>query len=458
MLIIKNAQISTGHSNDTRKADIYIDGEKFSKIKDAGSRLPKNADVIDAGGLLAIPGAIDPHVHLFTPGMEEFENFEHGTKAAARGGVTTVIDMPELCLPHVTNKKNLEEKLATVKKQAHVDFALWGGVSKNSMKDEWWHDSMSELLEAGVTSFKTYLISNMDTFQDLSIIELGQVMQHAKKIGALVGLHAEEKDLIETRTEELKKEGKNSLFDYYFSRSDPAEKEGVAIGLHLAKQTGCSLHIVHVGSRAALEVIKRAKELGVDVTAETCPHFLEFTYKDFEKYGSLIKTMPVVKTAEDRDALWQGLADGSIDFVSTDHAPCPIEKKQTGSCWTDFGGVPGLQFIFPYLFSEGFKKKRLTLARLIEVTSKAQAKRFGLYPKKGALKAGSDADLILIDPKKSLKIKKEDLESKAKWTPLEGREFKGQITKTILRGKTIYDRDRGVVCKAGYGGWVRRDK
>jgi len=458
MLVIKDALISTGNLNDTQKVSIFIDGEIISKVEESDVSIPEGAEVIDAAGLLLLPGGIDPHVHFDTPGYEDREDFQHGTEAAAAGGVTTIIDMPDTSIPSITNTGNLQQKLDVIQDQAAVDFALWGGVSHNSMIEEYWHDSMAELWETGVVGFKVYLISGMETFKELSIIEMGQVMQHATKLGALIGLHAEEKDIVQTRTEELQKQKKNTLQDYYFSRSDPVESQGVSIGIHLARQTKCTLHIVHVGSATAAEVIARSKAMGVDLTAETCPHYLHFTYDDFEKLGSMIKTSPVVKTRMDRDGLWVALEDQTLDFVATDHAPCPMKEKQTGSCWSDYAGLPGVETRLPYLFSFGYMKKRLTLARFIEVTSSGAAKRFGIYPRKGAIQIGSDADFVLIDPSAIWTIKGEDLHSKAKWTPFDGLSINGKILKTILRGKMVFDSEKGLTGPKGFGQWIKRIK
>lgn len=455
MLIIKNAKISTGAENETRKVSIIIEGEKISAIEDSSFPVPKGVEIIDAKGNLVLPGAIDPHVHFNTPGYEQHEDFAHGSRAAAAGGVTTVIDMPDTSVPPVTSRLALETKLAAIKEEACVDYALWGGVSANSMREEWWHDSMVELWEDGVVGFKTYLISSMSTFRELSLMQLGQVMQHAKKIGAVVGLHAEERDMITSKTDELQRAGKNSLFDYYFSRSDPAEKQGIAIGIHLAKYTGARLHIVHLSSSSGAGLIRRAKLMEMDISAETCPHYLQFTYKDFDKYGALIKTAPVVKTESDRAGLWEALKDNTIDFLATDHAPSSVEEKKTGSAWTDYNGIPGVQLLLPYIFSEGYSSGRITLARLIEITSKGAAKRFGIYPQKGAIQKGSDADLVFIDESKQWKISGKDLLSKGKWSPLEGMVLKGKIVKTMLRGKFVYEAGR-VTAKKGYGKFLKR--
>ena len=205
-----------------------------------------------------------------------------------------------------------------------------------------------------------------------------------------------------------------------------------------------------------MQLIAWLKEMDVDVTTETCPHYLIFTCDDLAELGSLIKTAPVVKTAADRTALWTGLIEGMIDFLATDHAPCPLKEKQTGSGFNDYGGMPGNQLMLPFAFSEGYMKGRFSLARLIEVTSSNAAKRFGLYPRKGVLQKGSDADIALIDAKGHWDVKGSDLESKAKWTPFEGRRLDGRVVATLVRGEPVYTFEKGVVGGPGYGKWIKR--
>ena len=457
MLFIKNAKISTGVGNETRNVDVTIDGERFVSINDAGSSAPPDgAEVIDASGLLMLPGAIDAHVHFDTPGFESREDFSHGTQAAAAGGVTTVIDMPDTSLPPVTDVAKLHTKLAAISPQAYVDFALWGGVSGNAVRELGWLDNIEDLYREGVVGFKTYLISGMDTFRELSFMELGQVMAKANELGALVGLHAEEGRQIRERTKKLQADGKNSLEDYYASRAEPAEIDGITIGIALAKSTHAKLHIVHLASGSGANLIALARHSGIDVSAETCPHYLAFTHDDFAKLGAYLKTAPVVKNISDRDALWSALEAGDIDFLATDHAPAPDDQKNTGSAWTDYGGIPGVELMLPFAFSEGYKKGRFSLARLVEVTSSAAAKRFGFFPKKGAISTFSDADFVLIDPNGVTFVDGKKLHSKAKWSVFEGTKFEGKIVATYLRGKKVFDANLDIVGSAGYGKWLRR--
>ncbi|MBU4484936.1 amidohydrolase family protein, partial [bacterium] len=401
---------------------------------------------------------VDPHVHFDTPGFEFREDFAHGSRAAISGGVTTVIDMPCTSIPSVTTVDNLKTKLNVIEKMAYCDYALWGGVSKQLMREEWWMDEMKALWGFGVVGFKTYMISGMQEFSALSTIELGQVMQHAHDINAIVGLHAEDPDEIYEREKECLKENKNTIMDYYYSRSDPAESNGILLGCHLATQAKCKLHIVHLGSGNGLDVIIRTRLMGGDISTETCPHFLEFSCDDFKKFKSILKTAPVIKTKADRKWMWQGLYDKTIDFVATDHAPCPVEDKNTGNVWTDYGGLPHVEFMLPYLFSEGYGKGKVSLARLVEITSTNAAKRFNLYPTKGSIEVGSDADLVVIDPARKWKVDAAKMKSKGKFTPFDGRKFTGSVEKTILRGKVVFDAKDGIVGDAGFGRWTKRNR
>jgi len=455
MIVITNATISKGKENETDACHIVVEGERIKEILPLTSKYPSDADIIDAKGLLVLPGAIDPHVHFNTPGFTEREDFETGTRSAAAGGVTTVIDMPDTSVPSVTDKKNLDVKLSVIEKMAVVDFALWGGVSGNAYRAGTWQKAMQDLRQSGVVGFKCYLISGMAEFVHLMPLDLIEVMRFAKEIGVLVGLHAEDREMVVSRQAQMQTAGRRDPLAYYEARKDPAEENGVKQVMAIARETNASVHVVHVGSGAAAAVIAEAKKDGFDVTGETCAHYLEFNNGDFEKLGSVLKTAPVVKTRKDNELLWDALKLGVLDFFASDHAPCLKKDKETGSIWTDYGGISGTELLLTYAFSEGYLKGKFTLARLIEVTSKNAAKRFGLYPRKGEITVGSDADIVFIDPKKKWKVIGEKFESKGKLTPFEGKEFTGKVVRTMVRGQTVYEDGKGIVAKAGTGRWIR---
>lgn len=457
MILIKDATISTGKGNDTRDVHIFVDGELISDIIDAASPIPEGANVIDASGLLVLPGAIDPHVHFDTPGYTEREDFEYGTKAAAAAGVTCVIDMPDTSVPPVTDLASLKSKLSVIENMAVVDFALWGGISGNSFRKGNWRARLKNMKKEGVVGFKAYLLSGMRTFEHLYPLELVEVMRFAKEIDVQIGLHAEDREMVTRQTAALQTAERFDAKAYYESRCDPAEASGIRQGVVIASETGCKLHIVHVGSADGAKDIVAARNDGADITFETCAHYLAFSKNDLIERGSIVKTAPVVKTKDDSKKLWEMIANGDVDFIASDHAPCTYEEKNTGSIWTDYAGMPGTELMFPYVLSEGYFGAKITLARLIELTSKNAAKRYGIDKYKGGIEKGKHADFVFIDTNKTKMIKGADLHSKGNLTPFEGREFKGRIMKTICRGEVAYDDENDICVKPGFGRFIKRE-
>ncbi len=443
-MIIKNGHIALPGQQEFVSRDIEINRGKIVNI---GENL-QGKEIMDASGLQVFPGAIDPHVHFDDPGYTEREDFYHGSCAAASGGVTTVIDMPCTSIPPVTSLNNLQNKLNIVSKKSVIDFGFHGGISKQVF-DKNYKETIAELADH-VMGFKCYLISGMDTFQSLSVDELAAVMAEIKKHNRPVLLHTEDRETVEALTRQEKAEG-NDWINYYRSRPGKAEILGVQNAIKAAEHTGCELHIVHIGTGKAATLLKDV----VNVTGETCPHYLEFNYKDFERIGGSLKTAPVVKTAEDSEQLWDCLMNGTLDYVASDHAPAPASQKNTDSAWTDYSGIPGTGTLFPYLYSEGFIKRKMSLNRFLEITAENASKRFGIFDRKGAIKVGKDADLIFVDPKQNWRVKGTDFYSKGKITPFDDMIFTGKVMKTMVRGNMVYDAQRGIVTESGYGEFLR---
>lgn len=444
-MIIKNGAVALPGREKPEAVDIRI---RDGKIVELGETLSGDEEIIEARGLLVLPGGIDPHVHFDDPGFTDREDFAAGSRFAASGGITTVIDMPCTSIPPVTTVANLEEKLKVVEKKAVIDYGFYGGVCPQSM-GEGYPENFRELSRI-VFGFKTYFISVMELFSALNHFQFRTVLERAAELGTMVLLHAEDYSYVAAATEYLMARGKDPI-DYYNSRPEAAEILAVRTALELAEEAGADLHLVHLstGKAAGLAAASSA-------TCETCPQFLEFTLDDFIEKGSALKVTPPVKRPGNREALWNFLAAGGIDFVSSDHAPCPAEGKKTGSVWTDYAGIPGTGTLLPYLFSEGYLKGRLTLKRLVEVTSESAARRYGLYPMKGAIEAGTDADLVLIDPGQGGKVTGADFLSQGHITPFEGREFSGRVMETIVRGKTVYRSGDGILVDGGYGRFLTR--
>lgn len=406
--------------------------------------------VIDAKGLITLPGGIDAHVHFDTPGFTEREDFLHGSMSAAAGGITTVIDMPCTSLPPVTNGKNFDLKFEAIKDSSVVDFALYGGIDARRFDD--YIKCMDELAERKVKGFKTYFVSGMDTYPRVTKYEFSHILEHSLNLNLPVLLHAEDFATINSLEKEY-----SSMADDYLKyckiRPEAAEINAVKEAVFIANHVNDNLHIVHVGSARAAAVVNNLNE-NSKITYETCPHYLAFTQDDFKTKGSSLKTAPVVKSQYDKENLWNYLIEGRCSFVSSDHAPSTLKEKNTGAFGSDYGGIPGTQTMLPYLFSEGYIKRNMPLKRLYEAVAVNPAKRYNIYPQKGALKINSDADITFINQNESMVFTKDKLLSKGETTPFDGEEFTGKIMLTILRGKIIYHDNCGITINKGYGKYI----
>ncbi|MEJ2634785.1 MAG: allantoinase AllB [Calditrichia bacterium] len=412
-----------------------------------------------AGGWLLIPGAVDSHVHFNTPGFEDREDFEHGSLAAVHGGVTTVIDMPCTSLPPVTTSENLQRKAAALENRSFADYVFWGGVRGNDFREgRDIGNQIRELAGAGVAGFKTYLISGMETFGDLTPEEMRQAAGWIRKTGLPMAVHAEDRNLVLSRRSRLQAENRRDWRAYCQARDNLAESTAVETVIRIARETGVRLHIVHLSSKEGLEKVRAAQQDGLPVTAETCPHYLHFTQKDFEnpRISAFLKTAPPVKTEADREALWEGLRNGSLLFVTTDHAGCnPEREKSSPDFWQVYGGIPGVEHRVPFLFSEGFLKNRLSLQQSVDLLSANAARYFGLYPQKGSLQIGSDADFALLNLWESVTVKAREMHSKGKYTPFEGITFNARVERTWLRGKVVAQAAGKAEAVSGFGQRIR---
>jgi len=472
-MILKNCYIYDELTGQEKLVDFLVDGkimavkEELSKTVSIENKITvkltdldrtkiaeinKHSEkyILDCEGMITIPGGIDPHVHFNTPGFTHREDFYHGSMSAAAGGVTTVIDMPCTSLPPVTDGKNFDEKFAAIKNESVIDFGLYGGVCADNFDQ--FAQSMEELAAKKVRGFKTYFVSGMKTFPQVSLVQFELILKKAKELNLPVLLHAEDADVISNMTKIYEKTNDDYL-RYCNSRPAQAEVTAVANAIKIAKSVDGNLHIVHVASSEAAKIVNQVRN-EYNVTYETCPHYLYFTQDDFEIKGSLLKTAPVAKFKKDQDELWKFLENGSCNFAASDHAPAPLNEKQTGSFWKDYGGIPGVQTLIPVVFSEGYKKQKLVLKRFIEVISTNAAKRFNLYPQKGSLQVGSDADFAIINPNISWKFETNQLLSKGKTSPFDNETFNGKVVLTILRGKIIYSDVDGIAVEKGFGRYL----
>jgi len=427
--------------NGTRKADVLYD-ERIEAILPCGEG---SADeVTDATGCLLLPGAIDSHVHFNDPGFPEHEDFASGTAAAAAGGVTTVVDMPCTSLPPVVTVPALENKLHHIAPKAYVDYALWGGVNGGEKPhiDELWH--------AGVVGIKLYTVSGMHTYPALDYIAIGLLLDFYPHV--LQAFHAEDPAML-AREAAIERDWTDFA---QWSAMRPAKAELLAVQLILNHTRG-RVHIVHVGAAAAAQAILIARRRGVDVTWETAPHYLAFTANDLRELRGRLKTAPPVKTPADRDFLRACLIDGRLDWVASDHAGCNWATEKTSDDLREvYNGIPGVQWQLPWLASEFLSTGLITPARLAEVTSGAPARRLGLYPRKGCLAPGSDADFVLLDCSRPWVANEQNLLCRGKYSPFNGRTFACRVARTIVRGRTVYEDGAGLMGERGWGMWQRR--
>lgn len=453
--IIKNAMIPQG--NRLVKANILIDNGVIVGIT---NQTISAKNEIDAESCMVLPGCIDSHTHFMDPGFTHRETFETGCRAAAYGGITTAIDMPCCSVPSVRGTAEMQNKLEAIQPQALIDFALWGGVTGEDVRENKHYRIVREQTDAGVVAFKVYMTPSVPTYPRVTDPEMLEAFKAVAAVGLPVGIHAENFAMTDFYTRKMIEEGRIDAPAWSEARSILAEKVAIQLGISFAEDCGARLHIVHMSTGIGAILVGEAKKRGLDVTSETCPHYLVLDYQEaMSEYGAFAKIAPPLRTRSDNQLLWEGLANGSVDFIATDHAPYEIATEKAGenmTVWTAFPGIPGVETMVPVLVSEGYNKGRLTLGQLVDVLSRNAAIHYGLYPKKGAMEIGSDADFTIIDMDREWIINKEDAQSMAKYTPLHNMRIKGKVVKTIVRGNAIFDEAEGITVKPGYGKFVRR--
>ncbi len=441
-LVIRNARLTLPEG--IIRGELAVEEGRISEI--AASGLPKADREIDAKEKIVMPGVIDVHVHFYDRYYLPREDFQSGSAAAAAGGVTSVIMMP-LDTPMLT-PRTVKTTIKLGQKESLIDFALHAGnMTAESIKD------IPQLASLGIKSFKAFTCAPYG----IKDRKLGELMTAIKNVDGTIFVHAEDDKVLQEQTERLLKEGRKDPLAHAESRPNEAEEKAVEKVIKLSQRTGCKLHLAHITTRQGAELVKKAKRKRTSLTAETSPHYLFFTQDDMKRLGPYLKVNPALKTGEDRAALWNALAKGVIDIVATDHAPGTKEEKEIGweNIWTAQIGIPGVETLLPLMLGEGVAKGRLTLERLIDALCTKPAKTFGLYPRKGVIREGSDADLVLVDLKKEVTITAEKLHYKVGWTPYEGVGVKGTPVMTISRG-TIVAEDGGVVGKPGHGQFLSR--
>jgi len=445
--VFKNGKIVT--PNGVFRGGIAVEGGKIAVIgKD--EVMPKADTVIDLSGKVVLPGIIDNHVHFGSRvGDPEREDYKSGTQAAAASGITTIADMPT-GVPGVLDAEHFEEKREMAEKYAYVDFALYGGAGHDN------NDALQGMADAGCVAFKTYMVgsSGYSCGNDHKILRL---LRAAAKTGVVTGWHCENGLLINPLVEKLQEEGRVDPMAHVESRPNYTEYEAISKLILFNRIAGATLHIIHLSTKEGLALIKTAKAEGMKITAETCPHYLLTTSEYMEKVGPFAKIIPPLRSEEDRLAMWRGLAEGTIDYICSDHAPHPKSNKMAGwkNIWEAGNGNPGTETLLPTMLDQ-VNKGDLTLEKLAYHLSARPAQVFKMYPKKGSLIVGTDADITVVDMDAEWTIKAENMYSKSRETSMfEGWNVKGKPVMTVVRGELVAE-DGVVVGEQGYGKFQRR--
>jgi allantoinase len=436
--------------------DILIRDGRVSALVEPGA---SSADEeIDAAGLLAMPGVVDAHVHFNDPGRADWEGWTNGSRGAAAGGVTTVIDMPLNSLPPVLDGAAFDLKRDAGERASLVDFALWGGLVGTDPAP------LHELAARGAVGVKAFLCdSGVPDFAALADDELAPAMRAAASAGLLVAVHAEDAGLVRDATDRVRASGRRDPGAWVASRPALAEARAVGRACTAAASSGARLHIVHLCAVEALGAIGVSRAAGTDVTVETCPHYLLFDDADVLVHGPLLKCAPPIRDRANREALWDAFSGGRIDLVASDHSPCPAAAKEPGrdDIFAAWGGVSGVQSLLPAVFTEARRRagRALDTRKIAGFVawrlSARPAERFRLA-RKGAIKVGADADIVLFDPDREWTLEPAAVQTRSGLTPYAGRRFTGAVVRTIVRGTTVFD-GGGFPATPGHGRFIAAD-
>jgi len=453
-LLIANGEVVT--ESGITAVDIAIRDGRIAAL--LSSDTPAEAsERLDASGKLILPGAIDIHFHCRAPAYPERGDFATETRAAAAGGVTTIFEMP-ISKPCCATGDIFRARKALAQEQTYVNFGLYAAPGLLDVGE------IEAMIAEGAIAFKIFMTSapagRDDEFEGLCLPEIPQLYQALRLVAEtdlVVSVHAENNALLEWHMQQLKAANRNDVPAHGESRPPHVEALAVASLFTLNESIGANLHIAHVSSREALEVVRRFQRTGSTATAETCPHYLFFTEADLERVGPYAKINPPLRKPDDQTALWEGLRDGTLMAVTTDHSPFTVEEKERArtDIWRTPPGAPGVEELLPGMMNAALEGK-LSIEEAVNLISTNGAKRFGIYPRKGVIAVNADADLVIYDPESSTTIHQDMLFSKARACDklYEGMTFRGKVLRTIVAGKTVF-KDGEITGEPGWGQFVR---
>jgi allantoinase len=424
-LVIRGRGVVT--PDGVRSASVHVAAGRIVKLG-VWDDAPEGIPVVDAGESLVMPGLVDTHVHMNEPGRTDWEGFETGTRAAAAGGVTTILDMPLNSIPATTTVDALEIKRKAAREKSVVNVEFIGGVVPGNAGD------LEGLRDAGVRAFKCFLSpSGVDEFPAVTEHDLREAFPVLARLGLPLMVHAEDPARL------LPGRGSSRKYtDYLATRPVVAEHEAITLLVRLMEWCPTPVHIVHLSSASSLDIVRIARAKGLPLTVETCPHYLTFAAEEIPNGATEYKCAPPIRDKTERDAMWQALIAGDIDLVASDHSPCPPAMKATkGDFFSAWGGIASLQLSLPAVWT-GARARGLKPNRIAQWMSAATARLAGLQSQKGALAAGYDADIVLWDPEPRFVVNPATLLHRHKLTPYAGRELFGKVSATYVGGRRIF--------------------
>jgi allantoinase len=412
------------------RADVAVaDGRVAEVAPEVGGDA---AASIDATGCHVLPGVVDPHVHFNDPGRAAWEGFATGSTAFAAGGGTLFIDMPLNASPPTVNAAAFDAKVRAATNSSRTDFALYGGLVPGNASE------LPELAARGVAGFKAFMCSSgIEDFTSVDEATLRRGMEVAASLGLPVLVHAENETLTAALTREALAAGRTGISDFLASRPVQAELDAIRAALALAADTGCPLHVVHVSCGAGVTLVAEARARGVDVTCETCPHYLVLTDADVERLGAVAKCAPPLRPPDVQAGLWRAVLGGDVAFVGSDHSPAPESMKTSKNFFQVWGGISGVQTTLGLMLEEGHARRGLALADVVRLTSRAAVDRFRLGDR-GRIAPGFVADLAVVDVAHAALLAAADLHDRHRLSPYLGRVLRGRVRRTLVRGRTVF--------------------
>jgi len=412
---------------------VLVEGQRIVEVVPR-NQIPRSVPITDFGDLAILPGLVDSHIHINEPGRTEWEGFRMATRAAAAGGYTMLVDMPLNCVPATTSPEALAVKRKAAQGQCHVDWAAWAGLVPENL------EQIIPLASACVSGFKCFLIHpGIDEFTMVNEDHLRAALPNLKKTGLPLLAHAELPGPIDSATEAWMQADWRVYKTYLNSRPDEAELSAVELLIGLCEESGCQIHVVHLSTSKALARLRDAKRRGLPITVETCPHYLHLCSEEISNGATLHKCAPPIRSRENCEALWQGLREGIIDLVATDHSPCPPAMKQMerGDFRSAWGGIPSVSLALSLMWTEA-SRRGFSLVDIARWMAEGPAQLAGLEERKGRLAAGFDSDMVVFDPEAEWTVTPAELHYRHAISPYLGERLTGKVLMTFLGGECVY--------------------